>query len=204
MQPGIIKLPNPFVTGGFPLSEAISARRSIRVFASSPLLLFHLSQILWAAQGITEISTGARAVPSAGATYPLEIFAVVGDNGVEKVESGVYHYESTSHILSLSAPGDFRAELANASLGQESISIAPVSIVIGAVYDKTLMRYNVRGERYVFMEVGHTGQNVYLQATALGLGTVAIGAFRDEEVRKVLQLDLQVRPIYIMPIGKPE
>jgi SagB-type dehydrogenase family enzyme len=203
-QANIIELPRPFVTGGLPLSEAVSLRRSIRSFSASPVQLFQLSQILWAAQGITQAFKHIRAIPSAGATYPLEVYAVIGDNGIEKVDSGVYHYEIQGHILSLHIPEDIRADLAGAALGQESISVAPVSLVICAVYDKTMIRYNIRGERYVFMEVGHAGQNIYLQSTALGLGTVAIGAFRDDDVRKVLQLDSKVRPLYIMPVGKPE
>jgi SagB-type dehydrogenase family enzyme len=202
-QPDIIELPHPFLTGGLTLVEAISRRRSVRDFVPTPILLFQLSQILWASQGITFTLSRKRAVPSAGATYPLEVYAVIGENGIEKTESGLYHYEVDNHTLSLSFPGDIRAELSGAALGQDSISVAPVSLVVCALYDKTLIRYNVRGERYVFMEVGHAGQNIYLQATALGLATVAIGAFRDEEVRRVLQLDAKTRPLYIMPIGKP-
>jgi SagB-type dehydrogenase family enzyme len=202
-QPKFIDLPQPFVSGGLPLAETIAQRRSIRDFTAAPVLLFHLSQILWAAQGITLPSNQTRAVPSAGATYPLEIYAVIGDNGIEKTESGIYHYEVERHILSLQLSGDFRPELSSAAMGQDSIAVAPVSIVICAVYDRTMIRYNVRGERYVFIEVGHTGQNIYLQATALSLGTVAIGAFRDDEVRKVLRLESKFRPLYIMPVGKP-
>ena len=202
VNPGRIQLPSPFVTGGLPLSEAISQRRSVRDFSPEPILLFQISQILWACQGISAAGS-LRTVPSAGATYPLEVYTLIGENGVEKVESGVYHYEVDSHVLSLHLSGDLRAELANAALGQDSVAVAPATLVIGAIYDRTLIRYSSRGERYVFMEAGHAGQNVYLQATALGLGTVAIGAFRDEEVRKLLQLSPRVRPLYLMPVGKP-
>jgi SagB-type dehydrogenase family enzyme len=202
-QPGKIILPSQFITGGLPLAEAIYQRRSIRDFFPSPIMLFQLSQILWAAQGITAPSSKQRAVPSAGATYPLEVYALTGENGIEKIESGIYHYEPENHTLSLQAPGDIRAELAEAAFGQDFIAVAPVSLVICANQDQTFIRYNVRGERYVFMEVGHAGQNIYLQATALGLGTCAIGAFRDEEVRRLLQLEPRIKPLYIMPLGKP-
>jgi len=202
-QPEVLELPQPLVTGGLPLVEAISQRRSIRDFAPSPILLFQLSQILWAAQGTTSSLNKRRAIPSAGATYPLEIYAVIGENGVEQSNSGVYHYDGQNHLLSLRISQDVRAELAEAALGQDSIAVAPLSLVICAIYDRTLMRYNVRGERYVFMEVGHAGQNIYLQATALALGTVAVGAFHDEKVRRILQLDENQRPLYILPIGKP-
>jgi SagB-type dehydrogenase family enzyme len=199
----IISLPRPFFTGGLPLAEAITQRRSIRDFAPSPIQLFQISQILWAAQGITSTLSSLRAIPSAGSTYPLEVYLVTGDNSIENFAGGVYHYEVAGHVLSSHLAEDVRVKLADAALGQDSISVAPVDLIICAVYDRTLMRYNVRGERYVFMEAGHAGQNIYLQATALGLGTVVIGAFRDEEVRRVLQLDPGVRPLYIMPIGKP-
>lgn len=202
-NPNTINLPAQFITGGLPLSEAIYQRRSIRNFSPSPIMLFQLSQILFAAQGITSPSGKMRAIPSAGATYPLEVYVVVGENGIEKVDSGVYHYEVKNHSLTLNISGDIRADMAGAALGQDFIAVAPVSLVICAVYDKTLLRYNVRGERYVFMEVGHAGQNVYLQTSAFGLGTCAVGAFRDEDIRQILQLDPKIRPLYIMPLGKP-
>jgi SagB-type dehydrogenase family enzyme len=201
-QPKIIELPAPFATGGLSLVEAVAGRRSVRSFSPDSLQLFHLSQILWAAQGITSELNNSRAVPSAGGTYPLDVYVVIGENGVETCESGVYRYEVENHILSLQFKGEARPELADAALGQDFISVAPISLVICAVYDKTMARYNIRGERYVFMEAGHAGQNIYLQATALNLGTVAVGAFKDEEVRKVLRLDSKTKPLYIMPIGK--
>jgi len=143
-----------------------------------------------------------RSVPSAGATFPLEIYVVIGENSIENVAEGFYHYLPEFHLLRLHLTGDLRVDLSAASLEQNSIAVAPVSLVICAVYDRTLMRYSVRGERYVFMEVGHAGQNVYLQATAIGLKTVAIGAFHDEEVRQLLHLDAGTRPLYILPLGK--
>ena len=182
--------------------ETVAARRSVRDFAADSLQLFQLSQILWAAQGITSLESEARAVPSAGATYPLEIYTLTGENGVEKIESGIYRYDTPNHSLSLHRQGDWRADLANAAINQDFIAVAPVTLVICADYSRTMARYNIRGERYVFMEVGHAGQNIYLQATALNLGTVAVGAFQDEEVRRILQLEAKIRPLYIMPVGK--
>ena len=143
-----------------------------------------------------------RAVPSAGATYPLEIFVVCGRNGVEEIANGIYHYNIGNHSLTLHHKGEVRLELAKAALNQEFIYEAPVDIVICAIYERTTSGYGSRGERYIQMEVGHTGQNIYLQATALGLATVAIGAFDDEEVREVLRLNKQYKPLYIMPVGR--
>ena len=126
---------------------------------------------------------------------------VCGPNSIEEIDEGIYHYHVTSHSLTLNHKGDVRLELARAALDQEYIYEAPVNIVIYAEYERTLRRYGQRGERYVHIEVGHAGQNIYLQATALGLGTVAIGAFHDEQVSKELRLDRQYQPLYIFPVG---
>ena len=197
-----IYLPSPSQQGSISLEEAIARRRSIRQFTSQPISQSQLSQILWAAQGTSD-TPWTRTVPSAGATYPLEIFVVCGTNCIEQIGEGIYHYNVDSHSLTLHYRGDVRLELARAALEQEFIYEAPVDIVICAIYERTLRRYGTRGERYVHIEVGHAGQNVYLQATALGLATVAIGAFYDEPVREALRLDKQYRPLYIMPVGRP-
>jgi len=211
MRQSVIKLPSPQLRGTVSLEETISGRRSVRKYRGEPLEAGHLSQMLWAAQGMT--GTGRfRAAPSAGATYPLKVFVVVGERGViageatkgaQEVEAGIYHYEVDSHSLSLHRPGELRAELARAALGQQFLVQAPVDIVICALLDRTSRRYGKRAERYVNMEVGHVGQNIHLQAVALGLASVEVGAFNDEEVRTILQVDEQTRPLYIMPVGTP-
>jgi len=210
MRQTIIKLPSPQLKGKISLEEAILRRRAVRRYRREPLELSQLSQILWSAQGITG-NEDLRAAPSAGATYPLEIFVVVGKQGVitretkqasEELLAGIYHYEVDSHSLSLHKPADVRRDLARAALDQEFIIEAPVNIVICALYHRTSSRYGGRGERYVHMEVGHAGENIHLQAVALGLATVEVGAFHDEEVRKVLGVEEQIKPLYIMPLGK--
>ena len=198
-----IRLPPPSQRGKIPLEEAIIKRRSIRNFTQELVSQSQLSQILWAAQGITDPSFEYRAVPSAGATYPLEIFVAGGKSSIEGIDDGLYHYEVNGHLLTLHHKGDIRFELARAALDQEFIYEAPVDIIICALYERTLARYGPRGERYVHIEVGHAGQNIYLQATALGLATVAIAAFHDSQVREVLQLSKRVKPLYIMPLGRP-
>jgi len=165
------------------------------------LKLEQVSQLMWCAQGITDRRGMLRAVPSAGATYPLEAYVVVKDGGVEGLGAGVYRYEPEDHSLELVREGDLSEELASACLGQRWVKEAPVNIVITAVYARTTRRYGTRGERYVHIEVGHVGQNVYLQATAMGLGTVAIGAFYDDEVREVLGVPKDEVPLYVMPVG---
>jgi SagB-type dehydrogenase family enzyme len=207
----IIKLPSPQLKGKISLEETILRRRSVRRYRREPLDLHQLSQILWSAQGTTG-TRGFRAAPSAGATYPLEVFVVVGKQGVisseakqapEELQAGIYHYEADSHSLSLHKAADLRPDLARATLDQEFIIDAPVDIIICALYHRTSYRYGRRGERYVHMEVGHAGENIHLQAVALGLATVEVGAFHDEEVRKTLGVDEQIKPLYIMPVGKP-
>ena len=202
-QPTTIGLPQPSSKGVISLEEAISQRRSVRRFAPGPISRLQLSQILQAAAGLNSPTSGRRTIPSAGATYPLEIFVVCGKNGVEGIDEGIYHYNMNGHSLTMHRKGDARLELAGAALSQAFIYKAPVDIVICAEYERTLRRYGGRGERYVYMEVGHAGQNIYLQAAALGLATVAVGAFHDERVSEVLHLEKQYRPLYIMPVGKP-
>jgi SagB-type dehydrogenase family enzyme len=201
MKQTVIRLPPPQLKGKLSLEEAIAERRSVRKYSTEPLTLFQLGQILWSAQGVTSAGK-LRAAPSAGATYPLEILAFVGKETVDELQAGIYHYEVDAHSLSLNRPGDSRQGLAKAALDQGFIANAPIDIVICALYPRTSYRYGRRGERYVHMEVGHVGENIHLQAVALGLATVEVGAFDDEEVRKVLGLEEQIKPLYIMPIGK--
>lgn len=198
-----IHLPPPWEKSNTPLEEAIDQRRSIRDFIREHLSLFQLSRILQAASGISDTTSGLRTVPSAGATYPLEIFVVCGQNCVTTLDAGIYHYDVNTHTLTLHRKGDVRLDLARAALSQSFIYDAPVDIVICAEYSRTARRYGNRAERYVHFEVGHAGQNIYLQATALGLGTVAVGAFHDEKVSEVMHLYKSLKPLYIMPIGKP-
>ena len=197
----VVKLPRPELEGKVSLEEAIAKRRSVRRYRAEPLTLSQLSQVLWSAQGITA-GGGLRAAPSAGATYPLELFAFVGKQAIDGLEAGIYHYEVDSHSLVCSQRGDLRRELARAALDQGFIVSAPVDIVICAIYTRTSYTYGRRGERYVHMEVGHVGENIHLQAVALGLATVEVGAFDDEEVRKVLDVEERIKPLYIMPLGR--
>ena len=198
----VVKLPRPELEGKVSLEEAIARRRSVRRYRAEPLTLSQLSQVLWSAQGITA-GGELRAAPSAGATYPLELFAFVGKQAIDGLEAGIYHYEVDSHSLVCSQRGDLRRELARAALDQGFIVSAPVDIVICAIYTRTSYTYGRRGERYVHMEVGHVGENIHLQAIALGLATVEVGAFDDEEVRKVLDVEERIKPLYIMPLGRP-
>lgn len=192
-----IKLPSVQTIGRLSVEEAISKRRSVREYKDAPLSLKEVSQLLWSAQGVTA-NWGARTAPSAGALYPLEIYLVAGR--VENLKPGIYRYNPQAHSLVKIVEGDKRFALFSASLFQAPVKNAPLSLVICAQYERTTRKYGERGKRYVHIEVGHVGQNIYLQAESLGLATVAIGAFVDEAVKKVL--NAQEEPLYIMPVGK--
>ncbi len=195
-------MPPPRYKGEMSVEEAIARRRSVRRYAPESLPLSQLSQVLWAAQGLTG-GGGFRAAPSAGATYPLEVFVFIGKDGIEGLQEGLYHYDVKNHSLKPRKGGDLRQELSFAALDQEFIAQAPVDIVVCALYHRTGRRYGRRAERYVPMEVGHVGENIHLQAVALGLATVMVGAFEDEQVRELMGLAEEARPLYIIPLGKP-
>jgi len=194
-----IKLPEPRYDSNFSIEEALLKRRSIREYTGEPLTLQEVSQLLWAAQGITD-PRGFRTAPSAGALYPLEVYVMVGD--VENLTEGVYKYKPAEHELLKLTDGDKRAELSEAALGQDWVKEAAIDIVVTAVYERTTVKYGDRGIRYVHMEAGHAAQNLCLQATALNLGTVTVGAFYDEQVKEVLNLPEDEQPLYIIPVGK--
>lgn len=188
------------------LEEALRRRRSVREYESSPLTIEELSQLLWAAYGVTETTWSLKTTPSAGGTYPLDIYVVARPRGVslslsEFLAPGSYRYDYKTHCIELVKEGDLSSDLYQAALMQEWVRAAPVNIVLVGVFERTTRRYGDRGIRYVWMESGHASQNIYLQATALGLGTVAIGAFYDDKVREAIGVN-KGEPLYIMPIGR--
>lgn len=188
------------------VAAAIDDRRSRREYAAEPLTTAEFGQLLWAGQGITKRRTGRqglRAAPSAGALYPMELFAVVGGEGVENFDAGVYQYRPAEHEIEGIRSSDVREPLAVAAIDQSWIATAPVVFVLTAVDSRTTEKYGERGRRrYVPMEAGHVGQNIYLQAESLGLSTVTVGAFRDGDLRELLGVSADHRPLSVMPIGK--
>lgn len=196
---GTIKLPQPFSNSKTSIEKTLRERRSIRAYKDLPISLSELSQLLWAAQGISGAG-GRRTVPSAGALYPLEISVIAGN--VSGLQAGIYVYKPEGHEMLRIADGDKRDELSRAARGQPAIRDASAVLVISAVHERTTIKYGERGNRYVHMEAGHAAQNVYLQAVSLNLGTVAIGAFDDEGVKKAANLTVREQPLYIMPIGR--
>lgn len=196
---GTVKLPQPRTDGGIPVEEALARRRSVRDYGDASITLAELSQLLWAAQGVTDAG-GYRTAPSAGALYPLEVTVAAGD--VADLPAGVYRYVPSGHLLRRLADGDVRSALAGVALDQTAVRDAAAVIAISGVYGRTTGKYGERGVRYVHMEAGHASQNIYLQAVSLGLGTVSIGAFDDEGVKKVLMMEEDERPLYLMPVGR--
>jgi SagB-type dehydrogenase family enzyme len=194
-----IKLPQPVYDGKTSLEMAMKERRSVRQYKDLPITLSDLSQILWAAQGISGAG-GRRTAPSAGAQYPLVVHVVAGN--VSELPAGTYLYKSQDHGLLKIEDGDMRTALGRAALGQSPIKNAAAVLVISALYERTTVKYGERGIRYAHMEAGHAAQNVLLQAVSLNLGAVVIGAFQDEQVRRVLHLPGKEQPLYILPLGR--
>jgi SagB-type dehydrogenase family enzyme len=194
-----IALPVPRTESSMSVEEALLMRRSVRSYRDEAITLEEIGQLVWAAQGITGAG-GLRTAPSAGALYPLEILVVAGN--VTDLVPGVYRYDPAGRTLTRLRKGDVRKDLAGAALGQDAVEKAPAVLAIAAVYGRTTGKYGERGIRYVHMEAGHCAENVYLQAASLGMGTVAIGAFDDREVREVLDLDPGEEPLYLMPVGR--
>lgn len=197
----VTKLPKPGYRG-IPLEEAIEKRRSVRNYSRIPITLSQLSQLLFSAQGITGKIYGQplRTAPSAGALYPFEIYVIA--NNVEGLSQGIYHYAVLNHTLELIKTGNFRKEITSAGLKQEMLGDADITFVLSAIFDRVRHKYGERGFRYVYMEAGHISQNFYLQAVSLGLGSVSVGAFLDNNVNQLIGVDGQKEAvIYMHAVG---
>jgi SagB-type dehydrogenase family enzyme len=203
----VVKLPPPVLDGSVSVEKCLAQRRSGRQYADTPLTLADISQLLWAAYGVTQpvanaprLRGGLRTAPSAGALYPLDLYVVAGN--VTELAPGVYRYRAETHELVLVAAGDKRPALFHAAASQACVRDAPASIVYSAVFSRNTGKYGDRGrQRYVCMDLGHSAENVYLQCGSLGLGTCAIGAFHDDAVKLVVRMSKEEEPLYIMPVG---
>ena len=196
-----MNLPKPRLNGDVSVEQAIKHRRTIRSYLSKPLTLEQFSQIFWAAQGITEDRGYKRSAPSGGALYPMDIYAIAGDNGVEGLKAGIYHYDPHKHSAVLITEGDLREDVARTALSQMWMADAPLNLVITAEYRRITNKYGTRGERYAMIEAGHIGQNIFLQAEALGLRAGIVGAFHDKDVIRVMKITGSHAPLLILPVG---
>lgn len=196
----IIKLPEPILDGKVSVEKALKERRSTRTYRDVPLSINELSQLLWAGQGITDNISKFRTYPSAGALYPLELYVIV--NKVQNLEKGFYYYDPYKHAIIKIFDKNITPELTKAALNQEFIKASAVIFIYTAIKSRTTNRYGERGLRYIFMEAGHAAQNLYLQAVTYNIGLVVIGAFKDNEVKQILNLKDDEIPLYIIPAGK--
>ncbi len=197
----VTNLPEPNYQG-IPLEEAIKKRRSVRNYSRKPITILQLSQLLYSAQGITgkAYKKSLRTVPSAGALYPFEIYVIA--NNVEGLSRGIYHYSVLNHTLELIKSGDFRNEIISAGLQQEMLGDADITFLLSAIFDRARCKYGERGVRYVYIEAGHISQNIYLQAVSLGLGSVSVGAFLDNKVNNLIDVDGQKEVVvYLHAVG---
>lgn len=200
----VINLPEPVFSGEMSIEQGLKERRSHRNFSNKALSLQEVSQILWSAYGVSDAESFAgiklKTAPSAGATYPLEIYLLAGN--VDGLAPGLYKYHAEENKLELFLKGDIRKEVSEACLGQRMLNDAPATIIYNVVFERIAERYGDRGiERYVYMDIGHSSQNVYLQATALGMGTCAVGAFNDSQLEKVITPPEDEVVMYLMPFG---
>jgi SagB-type dehydrogenase family enzyme len=201
MEKRVIRLTTPQLDGSMSLEKAIQQRRTKRSFGKMPLSEQQFSQILWAAQGMTGKGGFGRAAPSGGALYPSDVYAVVGEHSVEGFQAGVYLYEPKGHSALKVADGDRREPLAVASLGQMWVAGAAASFVVTAQFGRITVKYGDRGIRYALIEIGHIGQNIFLQCQTLGLAAGIVGAFHDREVARVIEAGENHEPLLILPVG---
>jgi len=197
-----MRLPAPVFEGNISVEKAIKHRRTVRSYSSEPITLGHLSQILWAAQGTTEDGGFKRAAPSGGALYPIDVYAAVGKGGVQGLKEGVYRYDPPRHSLEERTDTDMREGVAKAALRQMWTASAPVILVLTAEYSRITGKYGERGKRYAMIEVGHIGQNIFLQCDALGLAAGIVGAFDDNKVARTINAKKNQEPLIIMPVGR--
>ncbi|MGX2039532.1 SagB/ThcOx family dehydrogenase [Methylocaldum sp. MU1018] len=200
ISPEIILLPPPRTAGPASLEEALQRRASVRDFLETPISLADVSQLLWAAQGITR-PDDRRTAPSAGALYPLELYLVAGN--VLDLPAGIYRYIPQRHRAEGIHRGDFRADLAAAAQHQDWLKDSAAILVFAAAEERTTAKYGSRGLGYIQMEAGHAAQNALLQAVALGLGGTPVGAFDSERSAEILELPEAEKILYLVPIGKP-
>lgn len=194
-----MQLPKPEIKGSVSIEEVLQARRSIRSYSDAPLNLTEISQLLWSAYGVTS-PKGLRTAPSAKELYPLELYIVSGE--VNGLPPGVYKYLPGSHSIEKLGGTDIRPELFETTFDQASVREGRAVIVFAAVYSRTKAEFGDAGRDLTHMDLGHSAQNLHLQAVSLNIGTVVIAAFRPDDARKVLGLADDEVPLYLMPLGK--
>jgi SagB-type dehydrogenase family enzyme len=196
-----IALPKPKAEGGMPVEEAIRRRRSVREYLRKPITLDQLSQVLWAAQGVTDAQSGHRAAPSPGAKYTLELYVFTREGGMTGLPAGLYHYEPATHSITRVKTGDYTMALQSAARDQEQVGKAAAIIAVTGVFERATAKYGERGIQYALQESGSAGENIYVESTAIGLGTVMMGSFDDDQVGRLIGTKKGEKPLLLMPLG---
>lgn len=201
----IIELPHPKdVQVDIKLVEAMEKRRSLRRYSDKPLTLEELSFLLWCTQGVKEKYQNVtfRMVPSAGARHAFETYILV--NNVKGLNSGLYRYLALDHKLQeVEMSAEIADKLVDACLGQVFIKNSAVTFIWVAVPYRMTWRYSERGYRYMFLDAGHVGQNLYLAAEGIDCGACVIGAYDDDAVNNLLGFDgKELFVIYMASVGK--
>lgn len=197
-----IPLPAPGDARGLSLEDAIRQRRSVRTYTGASMTQDALSRLLFHTGGITaeQVGTRLRAAPSAGALYPIETYVVA--HRVEGLEAGVYHYAVQDHALTQVRAGDVRNEIVRAGILQSFLGEANVVLILTSIFQRLRWRYRARAYRYALLEAGHIGQNVYLAATAMGMGACAVGAFNDDAINVLVGVDgVEEAVLYVLTVG---
>ncbi len=200
-KPVSAALPKPRTRGRMSVEEAIWRRRSVRKYLRKPITLGQLSQVLWAAQGITDTQSGHRAAPSPGAKYTLELYVFAREEGVAELPAGVYHYESATHSITRVKAGDYTQSLQSAAGEQEQVGQAAAVIAVTCVFERATAKYGERGIQYAIQESGSAAENIHIESTALSLGTVMMGAFDDDQVGQLIGTMKGEKPLLLMPLG---
>lgn len=191
----IVRLIKPSLTGTVSFEEALTKRRSVRLFATKPLESEHIGQLAWAGQGITEPQRGLRTAPSAGETYPIDLYFAT--------QEGLFVYRPAEHSMEQTSDQDIRGRLAAAASMQESVATAGCNIIVAGSVRKLTSRFRTKARTYMLLEAGHIAQNIQLQAVCLDLGSVTIGGFNTREVGRICRLPRGMEPIYIICVGHP-
>ena len=188
-----VDLPPPIQDGSRSFEEVLTSRRSGREFGTDPLPATIIGQLLWSAQGVTDDS-GHRTAPSAGAHYPIEVYAVT--------RSSVMHYLPEEHAVERRRDDAAFERLAGSSFGQQFVGTAPVVLVLTGVVERTRAEYGAIADDLVNREAGHVAQNVLLQATALDLTAVPVGGFDPASAARALALPPGEEVLYLVPLGR--
>ena len=201
----VLPLPHGKPAAGADFWDTLMRRRSHRDFSSAALSLDELALLIFATQGITdrEGQDLFRAAPSAGALYPIETYVLA--NRVETIDPAIYHLNIAGQSLELIRPGDCSRALAIAALGQAMISTSAATFIWTAIAGRSKWKYHERAYRYIYLDAGHIGQNLYLAATALGLGCCTIGAFFDSQINDIIGIDGENETVvYLGAVGKKQ